>query len=148
MPKFNFVLLYVTDPLASADFYSKLLGRPPVEASSTFAMINLHDDVMLGLWLRKDVQPRPIASPGGSEIAFVVADADEVRATHRRWTEQRLGIVQPPTEMDFGHTFVALDPDGNRLRVFARKGASSVRTDDGNRRHPDRPAQEALRRYA
>jgi hypothetical protein len=26
-PKFNFVLLYVSDPLASATFYSKLLGH-------------------------------------------------------------------------------------------------------------------------
>jgi hypothetical protein len=25
--------------------------------------------------------------------------------------------------MDFGHTFVALDPDGNRLRVFAPEDA-------------------------
>ena len=30
-----------------------------------------------------------------------------------------LPIVQKPTAMDFGHTFVALDPDGHRLRVFA-----------------------------
>ena len=28
-------------------------------------------------------------------------------------------ILQPPTDMDFGRTFVALDPDGHRLRVFA-----------------------------
>jgi hypothetical protein len=30
--------------------------------------------------------------------------------------------VQPPTDMDFGRTFVALDPDGDRLRVFAPAG--------------------------
>ncbi len=30
-----------------------------------------------------------------------------------------LPIAQPPTAMDFGLTFVALDPDGHRLRVFA-----------------------------
>ena len=148
MPKFNFVLLYVTDPLASADFYSRLLGRPPVEASSTFAMINLHDDIMLGLWLRKDVLPRPVASPGGSEVVFAVADADEVRTTYRKWVEQRLGIVQPPTEMDFGHTFVALDPDGNRLRVYARHAASSVQADAGDHRTPGRTPREILRRSA
>jgi hypothetical protein len=28
-------------------------------------------------------------------------------------------MAQTPTEMDFGTTFVALDPDGHRLRVFA-----------------------------
>jgi hypothetical protein len=30
-----------------------------------------------------------------------------------------LKIAQAPTAMDFGMTFVALDPDGHRLRVFA-----------------------------
>lgn len=126
MPKFNFVLLYVSDPLASAAFYSKLLGCPPAEASPTFAMLPLSGDVMLGLWLRKDVMPRPVASPGGSEIALVVADANAVRATHHEWVHHRLGIVQPPTEMDFGHTFVALDPDGNRIRVYAPHAATAA----------------------
>ncbi len=45
MPKFNFVLLYASDPMASAAFYSKLLGCPPVEASPTFAMLPLSGDV-------------------------------------------------------------------------------------------------------
>lgn len=119
MPKFNFVLLYVSDPLASAAFYSKLLGHPPVDATPDFAKLPLSTDVMLGLWRRRDVMPRPVALPGGSEIALVVADAEAVRATYQEWVRQRLGIVQPPTEMDFGHTFVALDPDGNRIRVYA-----------------------------
>lgn len=36
----------------------------------------------------------------------------------RDWTTRGLHVVQQPTDMDFGHTFVALDPDGHRLRVF------------------------------
>ena len=31
-------------------------------------------------------------------------------------------VEPPPTDMDFGHTFVALDPDGHRLRVFSPAG--------------------------
>ena len=31
---------------------------------------------------------------------------------------RRRGILQEPVQMDFGHTFVASDPDGHRLRVF------------------------------
>jgi hypothetical protein len=27
-------------------------------------------------------------------------------------------MAQAPTELDFGRTFVALDPDNHRLRVF------------------------------
>jgi predicted enzyme related to lactoylglutathione lyase len=118
MTDFNFVLLYVEDPAISSTFYESLLGRPVVESSPTFAMLPLRTDVMLGLWRRQGVEPA--ATPaGGSEIAFAVADADAVRATHETWKGRGLTIAQAPTAMDFGHTFVALDPDGHRLRVFA-----------------------------
>ena len=116
---FDFVLLYVRDPLASAKFYTELTGEPPLDAAPTFAMLKLNADVKLGLWLRGDVAPAATAEAGGSEIAFTVSHADEVRSTHQRWSALGLRIAQPPTEMDFGHTFVALDPDGHRLRVFA-----------------------------
>jgi predicted enzyme related to lactoylglutathione lyase len=42
----------------------------------------------------------------------------EVDKTHDAWKEKGLKILQPPTDMDFGRTFVALDPDRHRLRVF------------------------------
>ncbi|WP_437761079.1 VOC family protein [Sorangium sp. So ce1389] len=114
----NFVLLYVDDPAASAAFYASLLGRPPVEASATFVMFALESGVMLGLWSRHTVAPAA-TSPGGGELAFTVADAAAVRATHAAWTERGLAIAQAPTQLDFGYTFVALDHDGHRLRVFA-----------------------------
>jgi hypothetical protein len=28
-------------------------------------------------------------------------------------------VLQRPVDLDFGRTFVVLDPDGHRLRVFA-----------------------------
>jgi len=118
MPNFNFVLLYVDDPPASAAFYADLLGRPPIETSPTFAMLPLRDDIVLGLWARRTVEPTATPS-GGGEVAFTVADADAVRATHADWRKRGLQIAQAPAAMDFGTTFVALDPDGHRLRVFA-----------------------------
>jgi predicted enzyme related to lactoylglutathione lyase len=30
--------------------------------------------------------------------------------------------LQQPTDIDFGRTFVGLDPDGHRLRVFSASG--------------------------
>jgi catechol 2,3-dioxygenase-like lactoylglutathione lyase family enzyme len=120
MPDFNFVLLYVNDPLKSAAFYTDLLGNPPIESAPTFAMLKLRDGVLLGLWKRDDVQPAAAAPGSDSEIAFTVADADAVRATHTDWKRRGLPIAQAPTAMDFGETFVALDPDGHRVRVFAR----------------------------
>src|SRR5262249_39210726 len=114
----NFVLLYVDDPSASAAFYSGLLGKQPVEQSPNFAMFALSSGVMLGLWSRHDVTPAA-TTPGGGELAFTVGAADAVKAMHTAWTERGLTIAQAPPQLDFGYTFVALDRDGHRLRVFA-----------------------------
>ena len=125
MSKFSFVLLYVDSPPASAAFYADLLGKPPVETSPTFAMLPLDGDVMLGLWSRRTVEP-VASAPGGGEIAFTVDDAGAVEHMHADWKKRGLPIVQAPTAMDFGHTFVALDPDGHRLRVFAPGAAGGA----------------------
>jgi predicted enzyme related to lactoylglutathione lyase len=42
-----------------------------------------------------------------------------VETTHAQWRESGVKIAQPPARMDFGYTFVGLDPDGHRVRVFA-----------------------------
>ena len=118
----NFVLLYVESPAASAAFYEKLLGRPPVEASATFALFAMPSGVMLGLWSRHTVEPTATAKGGGGEIAVTLVDAAAVDATHADWSARGLKILQAPTDLDFGRTFVALDPDGHRLRVFSPVG--------------------------
>ena len=91
---------------------------------------------MLGLWSGDCVEPAPVAGGGGAELAVAVADG-AVDATFADWTARGLTIVQPPTTMPpglvatgrrsrnpgVGRTFVALDPDGHRLRVFAPAAA-------------------------
>lgn len=114
----NFVILYVENPAESAAFYTDLLGRAPVESSPTFVMFALESGVMLGLWARHTVMPAAKDS-GGSELAFTVANNAAVHAMHADWSRRGLSIAQTPAVMDFGTTFVALDPDGHRLRVFA-----------------------------
>jgi len=114
----NFILLYVNSPADSVGFYARLLGKAAVEASPTFAMFALESGVMLGLWAAHTVRPRATAA-GGAEIAFAVDGIATVNAMHAEWCAKGLRIVQAPTAMDFGFTFVALDPDGHRLRVFA-----------------------------
>lgn len=122
MPNFNFVLLYVANPPASAEFYAKLLQKPIVDSAPTFAMLPLRDGVMLGLWQRGGVEPAASGSPGAGEIAFVVEADSDVDATHADWKKRGLVIAQSPAHMDFGRTFTALDPDGHRLRVFHPAG--------------------------
>jgi predicted enzyme related to lactoylglutathione lyase len=120
MKDMNFILLYVDNPAASAAFYANLLDKQPLDASPTFAMFGLDSGVMLGLWAKHNVEP--VATPvGGSELGFSVADEGTVDAHHEAWKKQGLRIAQQPVEMDFGYTFVALDPDGHRLRVYAAK---------------------------
>jgi predicted enzyme related to lactoylglutathione lyase len=119
MTDFNLVVLYVTDSGASSAFYRELLGRPIVQSSPKFAMLPLGKEVMLGLWQREDVEPRAGNDTGGAEVVFNVANAEAVRAAHEAWKARGLKIAQAPTAMNFGHTFVALDPDGHRLRVLA-----------------------------
>lgn len=119
MPDFNFVLLHVRDHAASAALYSELLGLPIVDQKEDISLMPLRDGVMLGLWAHATVEPASTAGTGGSEIAFMVADAAAVEATHAAWAARGLAIAQAPTAMRFGTTFVGTDPDGHRLRVFA-----------------------------
>jgi len=118
MPNTNFMLLYVDNPPVSAAFYTKLHGQEPVESSPTFALFRLSSGLMLGLWSRHTVEPAAEAGGGGAEVAFTVESAAEVDETHAAWKQKGLKILQPPADMDFGRTFVALDPDRHRLRVF------------------------------
>jgi len=122
MPDPNFIILYVDDPAHSARFYADLLGKPPVEASPTFAMFALENGATLGLWSRHSVTPAPAASPASGELAFAVADNEAVRSTYADWGKRGLRIAHAPVDLDFGRTFVTLDPDGHRLRVFAPAG--------------------------
>jgi predicted enzyme related to lactoylglutathione lyase len=121
MPSPNFVLLYVDSPKASGAFYATLLERQPVETSPTFVMFALENGVMLGLWSRHTVEPAASATGGGAELAFTVEPA-ALDATFADWKKRGIAILQQPTEMDFGRTFVGLDPDGHRLRVFSPSG--------------------------
>ena len=123
MPNFSFVLLYVENPPASASFYADLLGRSIVDSSPTFAMLPLSDGVMLGLWSRRTVEPAAAGQAGAGEVAFTVKDAAAVESTFADWQRRGLTIIQQPQHMDFGHTFLAVDPDGHRLRVFAPEAA-------------------------
>lgn len=114
----SFLLLYVDSAMDSAAFYTRLLGRKPIEASPGFAMFALNGGMMLGLWTRADVQPAVSASPGAVELGFPVDSAADVDALLAKWQALELPILQMPTQMDFGYTFTAADPDGHRLRVF------------------------------
>lgn len=119
MLTFNFVLLHVANPGASASFYSDLLGKPVVEPTPGFAMLPLSETVMLGLWLAAEADPAGVALAGASEISFDVADQAKLRQLHSDWAGRGMRILVEPVAMPFGLTFVVADPDGHRIRVVA-----------------------------
>jgi predicted enzyme related to lactoylglutathione lyase len=116
----NYTILYVADPQASARLYAKLLDAQHVESAPTFVLFPLENGRMLGLWAKSDAVPAADFHGSGSELALRVADDAEVDALHVKWREAGARILQAPTRVDFGYTFTAADPDGHRLRVFAR----------------------------
>lgn len=117
MRTLNYLLLPVRSPKESAKLYGRLFGCRPVEDSEAFVLYVLPNGIKVGLWLASDIEPKP-ATPGGIEIAFTEPSRQAVLDTFKEWTELGLKVLQPPTDMPFGFTFVVEDPDGHRLRPF------------------------------
>lgn len=113
-----FTILYVDSPARSVEFYTQLLGKPPVEHSEGFAMYVLGGGGKLGLWARQGVVPKPLALAGGAELAFAVSSDAAVDQAHADWLARGLPVAQAPTQLDFGYTATTRDPDGHPLRFF------------------------------
>tara|TARA_A100001391_G_scaffold99255_4_gene65907 strand:- start:11426 stop:11800 length:375 start_codon:yes stop_codon:yes gene_type:complete len=115
----NTLFLYVRDAAASVRFYADLMGIEPVEQSPTFALFVLPSGLALGLWGADEVEPAPATTGGGSELGFKMPDAAAIDEIHAEWSAKGAMIALPPTDLGFGRSFLALDPDGHRLRVYA-----------------------------
>lgn len=115
------ILLHVADMVASTEFYRGILQREPVDAGDAFTLFVMDSGTTLGLW-RRDVIDSPAHGATGSiELGFR-RDHDAVDACHAKWTAQGVAMMMPPTDRPFGRSFVALDPDGHRLRIYALNG--------------------------
>ena len=112
------VVLYVDNLAISSKFYQDLLGIKPEEASPTFHSFTLSNGMGLGLKAKHAVEP-PVDKNGGGELAFTLDNNKKVDALFAGWQEKDINIALPPTIVPYGYTFVALDPDGNRLRVVS-----------------------------
>jgi predicted enzyme related to lactoylglutathione lyase len=115
----NLIILYVANAPASRAFYAGLLKREPLEETINFAMFALDSGLLLGLWAREMVKPEATSTGSSSELVFSLNADNDVDVTHKDWAARGVPIVQAPVHLDFGYTFVALDPDGHRLRMFA-----------------------------
>lgn len=117
----NLIILYVDNPEKSALFYEAILERKPIDCSPTFVLFQLTPNFRLGLWKQQEVLPHAELSGGGGELSIHVSTDSEVDKIFKRWSTQHIEMAQAPTLMDFGYTFVALDPDQHRIRVYHLK---------------------------
>lgn len=114
-PSLSLTLLFVTNPQKSSLFYQDIFDMKPIEESPTFAMFALENGVQLGLWSKYTAEPLVQAPSGAMEICFPTENVDEL---YEKWAKKQVTIAQKPVDMDFGRTFVLLDPDGHRIRIY------------------------------
>ena len=73
-------------------------------------------------WSKFTAEPRVESYPRAMEICF---PCEDVEALYDEWGKKKLVILQKPTNMDFGYTFVVQDPDGHRIRAYKLHEANS-----------------------
>ena len=113
----NLLLFYVRNPLESALFYEKIFSIKPVAAFPSYVAFTFENGLTFSLW---STQAQNFVSGGSghrSELSFMVKDEQMVRDLRKHWGEFGVSIEQDLHEAVFGLTFVALDPDGHRIRV-------------------------------
>lgn len=113
----NLILFYVNNPIESSSFYEKIFEQQPVAIFPTYVAFTFTNGFTFSLW---STQANDFVSAGSgsrSELAFMVSNEDEVRRLRDHWGNLGVSIEQDLHEAVFGLTFVALDPDGHRIRV-------------------------------
>ena len=117
----NLVLFYVSNIENSTHFYSELLNAQPIHSEPDYVMFLLKSGLRLGLWSQHSVKPKPATFGGGSELAILISHEQTIDDLFENYQNKNFKMIQPPTHMDFGYTFVTSDPDGHRIRFFSRK---------------------------
>ena len=95
----------------------KIFKTKPIASFPTYVAFTFENGLTLSLW---SMQATNFVSGGHghrSELSFMVPNEDVVRTLRNTWHELSVQIEQDLHEAVFGLTFVALDPDGHRIRV-------------------------------
>jgi len=111
-------IIYVNDAPAAARFYSDLLGISPSLETPGYVTFALGPGADLALWSGQfeDLSP---GVPRTSEVCLAIEGGrpDEITAIFKQWQSRGVTILNEPHDAGFGLTFLAADPDGNRIRV-------------------------------
>ena len=113
----NLIILYVDDPIVSSRFYQNLFNTEPDVMLPTWAAFSFNNGLNLGLWSTTASDFVSCGKGNRTELSFMVKDIQAVEALYQQWSDSGVQIEQRPRQAVFGRTFVALDPDGHRIRV-------------------------------
>ncbi|TKF33853.1 glyoxalase [Vibrio kanaloae] len=111
-------VLYVADIHRSMDFYAKAFDCEPKLLSPTFAALDFADNVKITLKQADFLTPASTVKGGGTEISMPLADKETLGNLYQTWAEKGIQFEQVPEESVYGINFLAVDPDGHRIRVF------------------------------
>lgn len=110
-------IVYVNDIKKSVEFYTHLLGLKTTFESPRYVTMDLAQGVALALWSGKkeEIQKSSIRT---TEVCLNLSGGEkDILETYRSWLDSGVVIAEEPYQDVFGTTFVALDPDKNRIRV-------------------------------
>jgi catechol-2,3-dioxygenase len=117
--KVSHVVLNVSDPAASAEWYSDVLGMEVMSSMESMGMVFLsfgtqdHDIALI-----KGPEGADLGSPGLSHTALMVdGGEEELRAIYQR-VKASGAKVEFLADHKLTKSFYFLDPDGNRLEIF------------------------------
>lgn len=122
-PRFAFahIGIYVADPAAMVDFYTRVLGLAVTDrarirgADLTFLSRNPDEHHQIVL-----VPGRDLAHPSTiNQISFRAVSMAELRRVHRRLVAERVAGLSPINHGGSWSIYF-LDPEGNRIEVFAQ----------------------------
>ena len=119
----DFLALYVKDLPKSTEFYKTLFGLPPAAQRPGFALFALPNGLQFGLWLAGTVEPEVEITGGGAEYGIRIGSEAALRESHAGAQAKGLNVIQPPTSMNFGLTYVVEDPDRHRIRYYVPAAA-------------------------
>lgn len=110
-------IVYVNDAPAAARFYGDLLGMSPSFETPGYITFDLGTGADLALWSGQFDNLSPDV-PRTSEVCLAIdGGPDQLDAIFNQWQSKGITILDEPHDAGFGRTFLAADPDGNRIRV-------------------------------
>ena len=113
------IVLYVEDVQRSMAFYAKAFNCEPKLLSPTFAALDFASNVKITLKQADVLTPASAVKGGGSELSIPLTSREAFDALFENWQQQGIEFAQEPEGSVYGINFVAVDPDGHRIRVFS-----------------------------